>query len=87
MKYLSDVKSNIFTKISFCQYLQVYPINKSKVFNSQNPNAPPIYACGKCHKEINDNDQAILCESGCHFWYHRYVNARLYVNFILILRY
>ncbi|XP_065219537.1 protein pygopus-like isoform X2 [Planococcus citri] len=49
----------------------VYPSNKSKVYNPQNPNAPPIYACGHCHKEVNDNDQAVLCESGCNFWYHR----------------
>lgn len=41
------------------------------VFNSQNPSAPPIYPCGVCHKEVNDNDQAILCESGCNFWFHR----------------
>jgi hypothetical protein len=41
------------------------------VFNPQNPNAPPIYPCGICHKEVHDNDQAILCESGCNFWFHR----------------
>jgi hypothetical protein len=41
----------------------VYPANKSKVYNMQNPNAPPVYTCGICHKEINDNDEAILCES------------------------
>lgn len=43
------------------------------VFNPQNPNAPPIYPCGVCHKEVHDNDQAILCESGCNFWFHRYI--------------
>lgn len=58
----------------------MYPINKTKIYNSQNPNAPPTYTCGKCHKQINDNDQAILCESGCHYWYHRYVN----VYFVLV---
>lgn len=42
------------------------------VFNPQNPNAPPIYPCGICHKEVHDNDQAILCESGCNFWFHRW---------------
>ncbi|XP_008198545.1 protein pygopus isoform X2 [Tribolium castaneum] len=50
---------------------KVYPADQPMVFNSQNPNAPPIYPCGVCHKEVHDNDQAILCESGCNFWFHR----------------
>ncbi|ESO07801.1 hypothetical protein HELRODRAFT_98481 [Helobdella robusta] len=50
---------------------RIYPPNQVMVFNSANPNAPPIYPCGNCHKEIHDNDQAIFCESGCNFWYHR----------------
>lgn len=50
---------------------KVYPVDQSMVFNPQNPNAPPIYPCGVCHKEVHDNDQAILCESGCNFWFHR----------------
>ena len=50
---------------------KIYPADKSMVFNPANPNAPPIYPCGVCHKEVHDNDQAILCESGCNFWYHR----------------
>merc|ERR1711963_251208 len=50
---------------------KVYPADQPMVFNPQNPNAPPIYPCGICHKEVHDNDQAILCESGCNFWFHR----------------
>ena len=50
---------------------KTYPPGQSMVFNTQNPNAPPIYPCGVCHKEVHDNDQAILCESGCNFWFHR----------------
>lgn len=50
---------------------KMYPPDQSKVFNPQNPNAPPIYPCGGCHKEVHDNDQGILCESGCNFWFHR----------------
>uniref|UniRef100_A0A6P7FBZ5 Protein pygopus-like n=1 Tax=Diabrotica virgifera virgifera TaxID=50390 RepID=A0A6P7FBZ5_DIAVI len=50
---------------------KIYPADQPMVFNSQNPNAPPIYPCGVCHKEVHDNDQAILCESGCNFWFHR----------------
>ncbi|XP_046559026.1 protein pygopus-like [Haliotis rubra] len=50
---------------------KMYPPNQPMVFNHSNPNAPPIYPCGICHKEVHDNDQAILCESGCNFWFHR----------------
>ncbi|KAI1301946.1 Protein pygopus [Halotydeus destructor] len=50
---------------------KIYPPDQPRVYNSANPNAPPIYPCGICHKEVHDNDQAILCESGCNFWFHR----------------
>ncbi|XP_054707341.1 LOW QUALITY PROTEIN: protein pygopus-like [Uloborus diversus] len=50
---------------------KIYPPDQCMVFNPQNPNAPPIYPCGICHKEVHDNDQGILCESGCNFWFHR----------------
>lgn len=50
---------------------KIYPPNQPMVFNPSNPNAPPIYPCGICHKEVHDNDHAILCESGCNFWFHR----------------
>lgn len=50
---------------------KVYPPNQPMVFNPSNPNAPPIYPCGVCHKEVHENEQAILCESGCNFWFHR----------------
>lgn len=32
---------------------KVYPADQPMVFNSQNPNAPPIYPCGICHKEVS----------------------------------
>ncbi|RUS82034.1 hypothetical protein EGW08_010190 [Elysia chlorotica] len=50
---------------------KVYPPNQPMVFNPSNPSAPPIYPCGICHKEVHENDQAVLCESGCNFWFHR----------------
>lgn len=50
---------------------KIYPADQPMVFNPQNPNAPPLYPCGICHREVHDNDQAILCESGCNFWFHR----------------
>lgn len=50
---------------------KMYPPNQPMIFNPQNPNAPPIYPCRICHKEVHENDQALLCESGCNFWFHR----------------
>ena len=29
------------------------------------------YPCGICGKPVADNDEAILCDSGCDIWYHR----------------
>ena len=31
---------------------KVYPPDQPMVFNPSNPNAPPIYPCGICHKEV-----------------------------------
>ena len=31
---------------------KIYPPNQPMVFNPSNPNAPPIYPCGGCHKEV-----------------------------------
>lgn len=50
---------------------RTYPPDQQMVFNPNNPNAPPIYPCGICHKEVTESDQGILCESGCNFWFHR----------------
>lgn len=50
---------------------KMYPPGQPMVFNPQNPNAPPIYPCGLCHKEVNDNDEALFCEPGCKFFFHR----------------
>ena len=50
---------------------KVYPPDQPMVFNPSNPHAPPIYPCGICHKEVHETDEAILCESGCNFWFHR----------------
>lgn len=30
-----------------------------------------LYPCGICNNEVVDSDEAILCEAGCEFWYHR----------------
>ncbi|XP_041370222.1 protein pygopus-like [Gigantopelta aegis] len=63
---------------------KMYPPNQPMVFNPSNPNAPPIYPCGICHKEVHDNDQAILCESGCNFWFHRYCTGLTEAAFTML---
>jgi len=63
---------------------KTYPTSASMVFNPSNPNAPPIYPCGICHKEVHDNDQAIMCESGCNFWYHRGCTGLSEVAFLML---
>lgn len=63
---------------------KIYPTSASMVFNPSNPNAPPIYPCGICHKELHDNDQAILCESGCNFWYHRSCTGLSELAFVML---
>ena len=65
---------------------KIYPPNQPMVFNPSNPNAPPIYPCGVCHKEIHDNDQAILCESGCNFWFHRTCTGLTDVAYVMLTK-
>lgn len=54
-----------------CNYNSPHMVPKPYVTNSQNPSAPPTYTCGKCGKDVNDNDEALFCESSCKFFYHR----------------
>ncbi|MBN3296355.1 PYGO1 protein, partial [Amia calva] len=41
------------------------------------PNRPshsstePVYPCGICMNEVNDDQEAILCEASCQKWFHR----------------
>lgn len=63
---------------------KTYHMSQSMVFNHSNPNAPPIYPCGICHKEVHDNDQAIMCESGCNFWYHRSCTGLTEAAFVML---
>lgn len=50
---------------------KIYPHDKPYITNPQNPSAPPTYTCGECHKEVNDNAEALQCDGGCKFFYHR----------------
>ena len=65
---------------------KVYPPNQPLVRNPSNQNAPPIYPCGICHKEVHDNDQAIMCESGCNFWFHRICTGLTEAAFLLLIK-
>jgi hypothetical protein len=63
----------------------MYPPNQPLIHNPQNPNAPPIHPCGVCHREVQgDSEDALLCESGCNFWFHRIcVNMHIEAYFLL----
>jgi len=50
---------------------RVYPPNQAMIFSPNNPTAPPIFPCGKCHREVHENDEAIQCAVGCKFFFHR----------------
>lgn len=42
------------------------------VLNNPKPlKTSTVHTCGACHEVIKENDTAILCESGCNFWFHR----------------
>lgn len=30
-----------------------------------------MYPCGACRSEVNDDQDAILCEASCQKWFHR----------------
>ncbi|XP_047561583.1 pygopus homolog 2 isoform X2 [Lutra lutra] len=45
----------------------------SKVGGGSGPQPPPglVYPCGACRSEVNDDQDAILCEASCQKWFHR----------------
>jgi hypothetical protein len=50
---------------------RTYPPHTHHINNPQNPNSSSIAICGSCHKEAQDTEGTVLCESGCNFFYHR----------------
>ena len=50
---------------------RTYPPHTHHINNPQNPNPSSIAICGVCHKEAQDTEGTVLCESGCNFFYHR----------------
>lgn len=38
---------------------------------STSSSSEPIYPCGICLNEVNDDQEAILCEASCQKWFHR----------------
>ncbi|KAM9183173.1 pygopus homolog 1 [Dugong dugon] len=47
--------------------------NKSSLHPSRHghSSADPVYPCGICTNEVNDDQDAILCEASCQKWFHR----------------
>lgn len=47
--------------------------NKTGKRNRLSGSAPsePVYPCGICLGEVNDDQEAILCEASCQKWFHR----------------
>ena len=43
---------------------------QSLILNPEDPNSASIYPCGKCQCEVHVEEQAIICQAGCDFWYH-----------------
>jgi hypothetical protein len=65
---------------------KIYPPGQAKIVDSQNPSVPPIFPCGVCHKEVKEDDQAILCESSCNFWFHRICTGLTETAFHLLIQ-
>lgn len=38
---------------------------------STSSSSEPVFPCGICLKEVNDDQEAILCEASCQKWFHR----------------
>ncbi|XP_052008510.1 pygopus homolog 1-like isoform X2 [Xyrauchen texanus] len=38
---------------------------------STSSSSEPVYLCGICLSEVNDDQEAILCEASCQKWFHR----------------
>lgn len=45
----------------------------SKATSTSGHQPPPglVYPCGACRNEVNDDQDAILCEASCQKWFHR----------------
>ncbi|XP_051512002.1 pygopus homolog 1-like isoform X1 [Myxocyprinus asiaticus] len=51
-------------------------LTNNKVLNHPNrrstlSSSEPMYPCGICLSEVNDDQEAILCEASCQKWFHR----------------
>ncbi|XP_067275206.1 pygopus homolog 1-like isoform X3 [Pseudorasbora parva] len=45
--------------------------NKALNRRSTSSSSEPVYPCGLCLSEVNDDQEAILCEASCQKWFHR----------------
>ncbi|CAM4584201.1 unnamed protein product [Leuciscus chuanchicus] len=48
-------------------------LTNNKVLNRRrtSSSSEPVYPCGICLSEVNDDQEAILCEASCQKWFHR----------------
>ncbi|KAJ8775654.1 hypothetical protein J1605_016202 [Eschrichtius robustus] len=46
---------------------------RGKTSAGSGPQPPPglVYPCGACRSEVNDDQDAVLCEASCQKWFHR----------------
>ena len=66
---LLDFENKKWIPSNILNYLVCF--QKSRSDDSDAEDTPIMYPCGICTKEVSDADDAILCEAGCEFWYHR----------------
>ncbi|XP_043072645.1 pygopus homolog 1 [Puntigrus tetrazona] len=45
--------------------------NNAASRRSASSSSEPVYPCGVCLSEVNDDQEAILCEASCQKWFHR----------------
>ncbi|RMX56079.1 pygopus homolog 1 [Pocillopora verrucosa] len=56
---------------AFITESNTHPTETTLEINRPSHEIDPVYPCGICKREVNDNDDAIFCETGCAQWYHR----------------
>eukprot|EP00794_Sanderia_malayensis_P009906 gene9906-10919_t len=70
-KELSKNKFRLDRKDKIMSKTQKAPHEPHARPNTSKKDENVLFPCGSCGKEVNDNDEAIMCEAGCSYWYHR----------------
>lgn len=64
----------------------VYPPDQPVIVNPGNPSAPPIFPCGICRKEVQEHEQALMCDQSCNFWFHRVCTGLAEMAFLMLTK-